>query len=141
MIIDAKDLIMGRLASHVAKKLLEGQKVTVINAESAIVTGTQDAIMAKYRQRRARGERFHGPFFPRMPDRILRRTVRGMLPYTQKRGRDAFHRLKVFIGRPSALKDVEPVTVPAIDISTSNAVKYMRLGEISQLLGVARDRW
>ena len=141
MIIDAKDLIMGRLAAQVAKKLLEGEKISIINAESAIITGSRDHILDHYRQRRARGHPYHGPHFPRMPDRILRRAVRGMLPYKRKRGRDAFHRLKVFIGKPQALKEVESQTIPGINLASSNTGKFMRLGDISRELGISRDRW
>ena len=133
MIIDAKDLIMGRLAAQVAKKLLEGEKISI--------TGSRNHILDHYRQRRARGHPYHGPHFPRMPDRILRRAVRGMLPYKRKRGRDAFHRLKVFIGKPQALKDVESQTIPGINLASSNTGKFMRLGDISRELGISRDRW
>ena len=141
MIIDAKDLIMGRLAAQVAKKLLEGEKISIINAESVIITGSRDHILTLYRQRRKRGHPIHGPHFPRMPDRILRRAVRGMLPYKQRRGRDAFHRLKVFIGKPRDLKDDEIQTLPGINLASSNTGKFMRLGDISRELGISHDRW
>ena len=138
MIIDATDLIMGRLAAHVAKLLLEGKRVSIINAESAVITGNRDHILQRYRQRRSRGHIYHGPYFPRMPDRILRRAVRGMLPYKQQRGRDAFHRLKVYIGKPEKLKDIEPEKTSIADISTSATVKYMKLyARSNQVSGTA----
>jgi large subunit ribosomal protein L13 len=67
-----------------------------------------------------------------MPDRILRRTVRGMLPFTQYRGRAAYKRLKVFIGVPSELGKVQAEKAGA---RTLRNPRYIELGEVSRLLG------
>jgi hypothetical protein len=87
LVFDAKDQVLGRLASHVASTLLvtrrEGnpKKVIIINAENAIVTGSKDRVLADYDRKYKLNHPRKGPFFPRMPDMILKRTVRGMLPY------------------------------------------------------------
>ena len=94
--IDASNHVLGRLASKVAKHVLCGEAVAVVNAEKAVVIGNPKAIVASYKERRDRGDPYHGPFYPRHPDRILKRTVRGMLPYKTPRGREAFKRLRVF---------------------------------------------
>jgi len=35
-VIDAKDLVLGRMASAVAKRLLNGEKIIIVNAEKAV---------------------------------------------------------------------------------------------------------
>ena len=101
--IDADGAVLGRLASEVAERLLKGEDITVVNAEKVLVTGSKKNLMFHYKQMRVIGSTRKGPYFPRMPDRILRRTVRGMLPFNQYRGRNAYKKLKVFIGVPSHL--------------------------------------
>ena len=130
--IDADGAVLGRLASEVAKRLLNGEDITVVNAEKALITGSKENVMFQYKQMRFVGSTRKGPYFPRMPDRILRRTVRGMLPFTQYRGRAAYKRLKVFIGVPGELGKVQAEKAGA---RTLRNPRYMELGEVSRLLG------
>ena len=51
-----------------------------------------------------------GPFHYRRPDRFLRKTVRGMVPYKAPKGKNAYKRLKVFMGIPAEYKDQKMVT-------------------------------
>ncbi|MGB9636076.1 MAG: 50S ribosomal protein L13 [Thermoplasmata archaeon] len=136
IVIDATGKILGRLCSEVAKLLLDGEEVVVLNAEKAIITGSRRQIIENYLKKRAAGNvrKRKGPFFPRMPDRILRRTVRGMLPYAKsKRGREAYRRLKVFIGVPPEYLSYKQVSVP--EAVGEGKVKFMSLGELSKELG------
>ena len=94
-VIDATNAPVGRLASRVAKRLLGGEKIVIINADNAIITGNQKATKDKYAERRARGSPHHGPFFPTKSDALLRRAVRGMLPFKKASGRTAFRNLHV----------------------------------------------
>jgi large subunit ribosomal protein L13 len=110
--IDADNMVLGRLASVVAKHLLNGDNVHVVNAEKSVIVGSPDATLAGYKEKRARGDPYHGPFFPRTSERIFRRTVRGMIPYKTARGKEALKRLRVFISIPADLKDKELVAVP-----------------------------
>jgi large subunit ribosomal protein L13 len=130
--IDADGAVLGRLASEVAKRLLKGEDITVVNAEKALVTGSKGDLMFHYKEQRFIGSTRKGPFFPRMPDRILRRTVRGMLPFNQYRGRSAYKRLKVFIGVPRELGKFQAEKTGARALTNP---RYMPLGEISRLLG------
>ena len=41
IVIDANELILGRLATQVAKKLLLGVEVQIINCEKAVISGTK----------------------------------------------------------------------------------------------------
>ncbi len=130
MIVDAENAILGRLASRIAKMLLKGENVIVINAEKAIVTGNPKAVFERFREKRARGDPKKGPFYPRYPDRILWRAVRGMLPYKKDKGRKALKRLRVYIGNPEGLKG-EKIGKSLKDIRC----KYVTLEEVCKKLG------
>jgi len=103
--VDATNLVLGRMASSVAKLLLRGESVYVVNAEKAVILGNPKATKVSFREKRDRGDPYHGPFYPKRPDMIVRRVVRGMMPYTTARGKEAFKRLRVFISIPDELKD------------------------------------
>ncbi len=137
-VIDADNLIMGRLASIVAKDLLKGEKIVITNAEKSVISGNKKAIQEKYAHRMERKsiinpQRF-GPKFPRRPDGILRRTVRGMLPYKTARGREAYKRLKVYVGMPEEYQD-KSTTIKSIDLSNREITKSISVGEVSKFLG------
>lgn len=135
MIIDATNLILGRLATFAAKKALLGEKVDIVNCEKAVITGDPETTFAKFKQRRDRGIPLKGPYYPRMPDRIVRRAVRGMLPYKKSKGRDAFGRVMCYIDVPENLKDKKAETIKEAHISKVPSLKYTTVGEISGLLG------
>jgi large subunit ribosomal protein L13 len=137
MIIDGEGLILGRLASNVSKKLLNGEEIIVLNAEKIVISGTKEWAYARYKQRLDRASisnpRKMGPKYPRRPDDIFRRTVRGMLPYRKTTGREAFKGLKVFVGIPQEFKGVEISKLP--EAEPKNIIKSIELGEVSKLLG------
>ena len=85
-IIECDGLRVGRLASNFAKRALAGEEIAVINAEKAIISGNRARVLNNYKQKRQRGSREGGPFFPRRPDHIRKRTSRGMVPYERERG-------------------------------------------------------
>ncbi|HJL54719.1 MAG: 50S ribosomal protein L13 [Candidatus Thalassarchaeaceae archaeon] len=151
-VYDAKDKVLGRLASQVAKEMISARKsgkqhrVIVINAEGAIVSGPRAKVLSDYRAKYNLNHARKGPFFPRMPDKIIKRTVRGMLPYQKNSsGRGALRDLRVMIGAPPNLSDAKlPDDHEWGD--TKNIVrkfpnKFVRLGEISSHLGVDATRW
>jgi large subunit ribosomal protein L13 len=105
--INAENQVMGRLASKVAGTLLSGESVTVVNAGKSVVIGKPAAAVAAYKEKIARGDPYHGPFYPRHPDAIFKRVVRGMLPRQTSRGREAFKRLRVFISLPEEMQGKE----------------------------------
>jgi len=139
MIIDARDTVLGRLASSVARELMKGEEVFVVNAEECVITGSKSSIIKKYKERVDRksvvNPARHGPFFPKRPDGILKRTVRGMIPYKEPRGKSAFKNLKVYVGVPEELKDKELVTFDEFNISKLEVPKYIKLKELSNFLG------
>ena len=131
-VIDATDAPIGRLATRVAKRLLAGEEIYIVNAEKAIINGNKEEIRERYlRKRRIGGTKRKGPYFPRLPHMILKRTVRGMLPYQQPKGRKAYKRLRVFIGVPEELqgKEIER-------LQFKKSANYITLKELSEYLGV-----
>jgi len=113
VVIDASGAVAGRLASKVAKMLLEGKKVYVVNIEKAVVTGKRKRVIEDFKRRlEVRSNvnpRRHGPFWPRSPEGIFRRMVRGMIPRRKPKGKEAFRRLRVYRGVPPELRSREHV--------------------------------
>lgn len=130
-IIDADGAILGRLSSVIAKRLLNGEEITVVNADKILLTGSVEDNYKQYYSAYNKGKAIRGPEYPRMPDRILRRTVRGMLPFKTSRGRTAFKRLKAYIGMPRELASETPEKIAV----APSGRRYVRLAEISKLLG------
>lgn len=127
MIINGKNAILGRLASTAAKRLLSGEEVVIVNAENIIITGRPNDVKNKYLKLKQIGSPQHGPFFPKSPDKIVRRVVRGMLP-KERKGRTAFKKLKVYTNAPKGM-DGESAAVKQIK---SN---YITVGEVAKTLG------
>ncbi len=97
IIIDATNGVLGRIASYAAKHSLLGNKIIIVNCDQAVVSGRKASIIEEYKLIRQRGgSSLRGPFFPKDPQRIMKRTVRGMLSYTQQRGTDALKRVMCY---------------------------------------------
>jgi len=130
IIIDAKDTVLGRLASYAAKQSLLGKNVVVLNCDEAVITGPRTTVLEKYKQARARGgSTLKGPNFPREPFRLMKRTIRGMLSHRQKRGADALKRIICYNQTPPEYKDSELISIKK-DLKT----KSMTLKTLSSLI-------
>ncbi len=103
--IDGTNMIVGRMGAYVAKKALLGNKVNILNAEKAVFSGRKEDILKKYHEQRQKGGPFKGPFIPRLADKFLKRTFRGMLPHKKPRGKQAYANIKCYIGVPEQFKD------------------------------------
>lgn len=138
IVIDASDCVVGRLASFTAKKALNGTTVHIVNADKAIISGNPKHIINNYKEKVERGDPYHGPMFPRRPDAIIKRTIRGMIPYKSGNGKDAFKRVKVFVSVP---EEYVGQTLERIDVAESKLTcKRIALGELSERLG-AKKTW
>ena len=133
-VVDASGLLLGRAASVIAKRLLNGESIVVVNAEQSVVSGGRKMVLDHYTAARARGSVRSGPHFPRNPDRIFRRTVRGMLPHLKTRGKVAFDRLEVFIGVPDEWKGAKAETLEQAKARPALRAP-LTLADISRLLG------
>lgn len=141
IVIDAKDCIAGRVAAYAAKKALLGEHIAIVNSESAVISGNKQRIIADFLQKRNRGTWATGPFYLRQPDRLLRRIIRGMLPYKKERGRNAYKHILCYVGLPQELKDLTKETLLGAQKAKLPHLKYMALGEISKLLGGKAYSW
>lgn len=135
IILNAENQVLGRLAAYAAKQALLGEKIEIINSEKAVITGTKQNVLARYKAKRSRGDPFHGPYISRNPEALLRRTVRGMLPYKQAKGLAAYKRVHCYKGIPDVYNGKEMKIVKGADVSKMSNLKFMTLGEISKLLG------
>jgi large subunit ribosomal protein L13 len=134
IIIDAKGLILGRMSSIVAKRLLQGEFITVLNAEKAAISGKRLQIVKEAKTFLEVGHPRKGPLHPRRPDRIVRRTVRGMLPYRKPKGKQAYKRLKVYLGAPKEFDGKEIQTI--LDASAEKLKSpYITVGELAKEIG------
>lgn len=134
-VIDATGLILGRMASVVAKRLLNGEKIIIVNAEKAIISGDKYMVVGQYHDYLQIGHPGKGPLHPRRPDRIVRRAIRGMLPYKQPRGRDSLKRLRVYMGVPAELRDKPMETIPEASASKLKGRRYITVLEMSRHIG------
>ncbi|MDE1810722.1 MAG: 50S ribosomal protein L13 [Candidatus Micrarchaeota archaeon] len=142
VVYDAKDKVLGRLGSEVAKSLLKGNEVAIINAQDAIITGTKKVIVARYKTRLNLQEKEnpdHSPYWPRRSDMLVKRVIRGMLPYRKKpSGKAAYRRLRVYIGVPEIYKNTKPIEIISKN-PKSIYVGYITMGHLSKLLGYDKE--
>ena len=135
MIIDANNLILGRLGAFVAKKALLGEKIDIVNCESCVVTGNKYRIFKNYDNLLKKGTQSKGPFVYRMPDRFAKRVIRGMLPYKKERGRKAFKNIKCHIGIPENLKNQKFDTIKNANVEKLPNLKYIKIKDICIHIG------
>jgi len=133
-VIDAKGLILGRMASTVAKRLLSGEKIVIINAEEAIISGRRSSILGELEEFLQVGHFRKGPLHPRRPETVVKRVVRGMLPRRKPRGREALKRLKVYVGVPEGFEAKEKETISEAD-ATDLRGPYIKVSELARRAG------
>jgi large subunit ribosomal protein L13 len=136
-VINGDGLILGRLASLVAQRALAGEEIAIVNAEKAIISGSRERVLANYKHKRERGasgDRW-GPFVPRRPDHLMKRTIRGMLPYKRPRGVDAMKRIRCYVGVPVELVGKETEVLEAAHMDRLNNPQFVTLGMVSTSLG------
>jgi large subunit ribosomal protein L13 len=134
VIIDAKGLILGRMASIIAKRLLQGESVIILNAEKAAISGKRLQIVKSAKTFLEVGHPRKGPYHPRRPDKIVRRTIRGMLPRKKPKGKQAYKRLKVYLGTPSEFNNEETQTIPEANAEKLKS-PYITVGELAKEIG------
>ena len=133
-IIDGDGLILGRMASVVAKRLLEGEAIDIVNAEMIVVSGKKQMVINNEKEFLNVGGFGKGPIHYRQPHRIVRRTIRGMLPHRKAHGRVAYKRLKVHIGIPEEFEGSEMEKMEKYHSSKLNR-RFVTIGEIAENIG------
>lgn len=127
--IDGSNKILGRLASQAAREADEETQVIILNSEEIVISGDEEDVLEEYEQKYERGSRDDGPYFPKRPDKIMKRTVTRMLPdYDVEETR-----VKTFIGNPENIEDFTDVDAKTTaDLKREN---YVKLGHVSRTLG------
>jgi large subunit ribosomal protein L13 len=133
-LVNAEGQIVGRMGSKVAKLLLNGEEVVILNAEKAVFSGKKKSKIAEAHLFLEVGAPARGPFHYRRPDRYLRKTLRGMVPFKQPKGKAAYKRLKVFMGVPAEFKDQKMIS---FDDAQSSNLKgpHFTLAELATEIG------
>ena len=100
LLIDASNKILGRFCSQIAKMVLLGENVVIINAKDAIISGKKGNIHEHYLAKlniSTATNPTRGPFWKRRPDTFMRRVIKQMLPRKKRRGKEALRRVHVYI--------------------------------------------
>lgn len=134
-IIDAKDCVLGRVATLAAKRALLGETVVVVNAEQAYISGNRLGTIAEYMDKFETGQIRKGPFIYRQPDRFVRRVIRGMLPRKQSRGRDALRRVRCYTGVPEAFASHKAISAPTSSVSKLPTLRRISVKDLCEQIG------
>jgi len=134
-VINGKNLILGRLATYVAKQILLGQEIAVVNCEKIIISGNKKQVLARYVQKAQQGHPRWGPFYFTRPDRFVKRSIRGMVSRKKPRGRDAFKRVRCYIGLPEKFRESKIETLEKADAKKLPNLRYLEVGQICKNLG------
>jgi len=137
--IDATNLVLGRLCAIAAKRAMLGEKIEIVNCEKSLISGKRLYTVARYTNNIKRGTPFNGPNFPKQPERVVKRTIRGMIPYRKHHGEAAMKRIRCYYGVPEAFQNITLEKMPAADVKTTNISKYIKLKELSNLLGAKNE--
>lgn len=130
VVLDATDARVGRLGSFAAKELLKGNEVDIYNCDKAILTGKKEVIINKIVKLRAMGgTSLKGPKYPKIAERLVKRMIRGMLPWKNQKGRDAFKRLKCY-SEDSAEEDKKNIKA----MGQKRPYNYLTIKRVIELL-------
>ena len=135
MIINAKNLLLGRFATVAAKKALLGEKVVIINCEEAIISGKKNEVLKRYKARVARGIPLKGPYHHRRSDMLVRRAVRGMIPWKRDKGREAYKRIMCYVGTPKDYENKKYENIKGANYNKLPTLKSLKVKELCKLLG------
>jgi large subunit ribosomal protein L13 len=135
-VYNGENMLLGRLATIVAKDALLGQEVRVVNCEKVVISGKKVNAFNNEKIKRARkGYPLKSAKFTRLADRCVRRSIRGMLPWKQARGKEAFKKIMCHNGIPSELSDKELIVVEKASVKRLPNLKYTTIGEVCKQLG------
>ena len=124
LVIDATDVVLGRLASHAAALLRGKHKTTFAPhmdmGDHVIIVNAAKVVMAAQKAAQKRAYRHSGypggltatsyvEMLEKHPTRAVEKAIRGMLPKTSL-GRDQFRKLKVYVGSEHPHAAQQPTT-------------------------------
>ena len=134
IVIDAKNTILGRLCSYTAKQALLGKEIVIVNCNDILVAGNRKDILGKYLNlRQMDSSNLRGPILPKVPEKIVKRTLRGMLSYKQQRGEKALDRVMCYNKVPAELESSKKIVLSQFSADKMKA-KTMKMSEIARLI-------
>jgi large subunit ribosomal protein L13 len=136
-VYDAEKMVVGRLGTRVAKDALMGNNVVIVNVEKAIITGNRRAVIEAFKAKRdirTSSNHTRGPFHERRPDMMVRRMLRGMLPWPTPRAKAALKRIKVFMGIPEKYMNDEKIVLEKSRYRSMKN-KFIQVKDLSEELG------
>jgi len=137
IVVDGSNCISGRLCSKVSKLLLQGNRVSVVNAEKVMVSGNKYEVIESYKKRlevSSVTNPINGPFHPRRPDTIITKMIRGMVPKRKSSGIESFKRLRVYIGVPNELKNSTMKIFDDTKITRQESF-YISMSDVAKQIG------
>ena len=138
IVIDGNDLVLGRLGSNIAKRLLMGENIKIVNCKDVVILGRKQFLVKRYKDKLSNRVVKQGPYYSRSPADIVKRAFRNMLPYKSQRGAEAFKRLKCYNSIPSILASTQKTSVESAMIDQNSVFYYTRVGELAISLGYVK---
>ena len=136
IIYNGENMILGRLAARVAKDALLGEEVKVINCEKVVVSGAKPVTFERAKQKRGRyGHPHRSQTHSRLPAKWVRRSIRGMLPWKQARGKEAYKLIMCYFGSPAEFAGKELITLNDSSMNKLPNLKYVTIGEVCRHVG------
>ena len=125
-VIDGRNAVLGRLATYVAKEVIKGEDIVIVNCSEVIVTGNRRDIKSKFEKRRQKvGSGFRGPKYSRVDEKIVKRAIRGMIPnHRQGRGKEIFKKIMCYRGVPKEFEKEKMISIEG------NRGKFIKVKEI-----------
>ncbi len=136
MIVNAEKMVAGRLSSKIAKALINGETITIVNAENAVLVGGKEDLLKKFTARvdaAVHSNPHYGPKYDRIPSKMLRKMVKGMLPNKSRTNERLISNLKVYNSVPKEFAEQEFAKIDGVMFNERNDA--LTLGEIAKLLG------
>lgn len=139
-VIDGKDLVLGRLGSTIAKRLLLGESIKIVNCKEIVILGRKKYLVDRYKTKLSNKVIGQGPYYSRSPSDIVKRAFRNMLPYKNQRGIEAFKRLKCYNSTPSILMSTEKSVVENAKMDSDSVFYYTKVEDICKVLGYTKNK-
>lgn len=134
IIIDMTNSLIGRVGTKAAKAALEGEEVILVNCEKAVISGAKAHVLGQFKRKSSMGVPKKGPFQPRMADRLVRKKIRGMLPYKTARGKEAYSRVMCYIGVPEQFADKKLKVIEEASADKLPLPKRVTVEEVCKVL-------
>ena len=138
-IYNGENMILGRIATLAAKDALLGEEVAVVNCSKIVISGKKVNTFKREKEKRDRkGYPLKSAKHSRLPERLVRRSIRGMLPWKLTRGKEAFKRIICYRDLPIEFTGRELIADDKHSVKKLPNLRYISVGKVCQQLGGKR---